>query len=191
MQARDEQELIERIRLGDTKAFAPLVDKHKDLVFTIVLRITSSREDAEEVAQDVFLKAYRKISSFKGDSKFSTWLYRIAFNEAVSFTRKKSLVTVELDEKVTEIEDEEYGSYELMGLDHREQKTLIEKTMAELDELESVMITLYYTEDCSVEEISNITGLSLSNVKVKLHRTRKKMHKIMDRILKDRVRTLN
>jgi RNA polymerase sigma factor (sigma-70 family) len=190
MQAREEQELIERIRLGDAKAFTPLVEKHKDLVFTIVLRITSNREDAEEVAQDVFLKAFKKINSFKGDSKFSTWLYRIAFNEAVSFTRKKSLATVELDEKVTEIEDEEYGTYELMGLDQREQKTLIEKTLAELDELESVMITLYYTDDCSVEEMSNITGLSLSNVKVKLHRTRKKMQKIMNRMLRERVRTL-
>ena len=190
MQAREEQELIERIRLGDAKAFAPLVERHKDLVFTVVLRITSNREDAEEVAQDVFLKAFKKINSFKGDSKFSTWLYRIAFNEAVSFTRKKSLATVELDEKVTEIEDEEYGTYELMGLGQREQKTLIEKTLAELDELESVMITLYYTDDCSAEEMSNITGLSLSNVKVKLHRTRKKMQKIMNRMLRERVRTL-
>jgi RNA polymerase sigma-70 factor (ECF subfamily) len=191
MQARDEQELIERIRLGDTKAFAPLVEKHKDLVFTIVVRITSSRQDAEEVAKGVFLKAFRKFRSSKGDSKFSTWLYRIAFNEAVSFTRKKSLATVELDEKVTEIEEEEYGSHELMGLDHRGQKMLIEKTLAELDELENVIITLFYTEDSTVEEISHITGLSLSNVKVKLYRTRKKMHKIMGRMLRERAKTLN
>jgi RNA polymerase sigma-70 factor (ECF subfamily) len=191
MQNGDDQVLIERIRQGDTQSFAPLVEKHKDLVFTIVVRITQNNQDAEEVAQDVFLKAFRKLSSFKGDSKFSTWLYRIAFNEAVSFTRKKSLQTVDLNEEITEIEDDNSGVYELMGLDHREQKTLIRNTLEELDEIEGVIITLYYTEDCSVEEISKITGLSASNVKVKLHRTRKKMYKIMDRILKQRVRSLN
>lgn len=191
MQNGDDQVLIERIRQGDTQSFAPLVERHKDLVFTIVVRITQNNQDAEEVAQDVFLKAFRKLSSFKGDSKFSTWLYRIAFNEAVSFTRKKSLQTVDLNEEITEIEDDNSGVYELMGLDHREQKTLIRNTLEELDEIEGVIITLYYTEDCSVEEISKITGLSASNVKVKLHRTRKKMYKIMDRIMKQRVRSLN
>jgi RNA polymerase sigma-70 factor (ECF subfamily) len=191
MQTGEDQVLVERIRQGDAQSFAPLVERHKDFVFTIVLRITQNREDAEEVSQDVFLKAFRKISSFKGDSKFSTWLYRIAFNEAVSFTRKKSLQTVDLNEEVTELGDDDPGTYELMGLDNREQKALIRETLADLDEIESVLITLYYAEDCSVEEISKITGLSASNVKVKLHRTRKKMYSIMDRILKRRVQSLN
>lgn len=191
MQPGSDLELIERIRMGDTQSFAPLVERHKDLVFTIVLRITRNREDAEEVAQDVFLKAFGKLGSFKGDSKFSTWLYRIAFNVAVSFTRKKSMLTVPISDNEREIGVEEPGASQLLGLDHREQQRLIEMTLEQLDELESVIITLYYTEDCSVEEISGITGLSPSNVKVRLHRTRKKMHGIMDRILRQRIHTLN
>jgi RNA polymerase sigma-70 factor (ECF subfamily) len=191
MQTRDDEYHLERIRKGDTKSFAHLVERHKDLVFTLVVRITGNREDAEEVSQDVFLKAYQKLDQFKGDSKFSTWLYRIAFNEAVSKTRKRSLITVQLKEEIQESMTDEVGSHEIMGLNSREQKVLINHVLEKLNEIENTIVTLFYLEESSINEIAEITGMTVSNVKVKLHRIRKKMHHIMSRYFENRVHTLN
>jgi RNA polymerase sigma-70 factor (ECF subfamily) len=182
---------ITRVLDGFTKDYAVLVDRHKEMVFTLVMRITKSREDAEEVAQDAFIKAFDGLHRFKGEARFSSWLYRIAYNEAISKVRKKSLQTVQLEEELTQDMTEEVVMNEVMGMNDREQKAVITKTLDDLDESEASLITLYYLEDNKVEEISYITGMSVSNVKVKLHRTRKKMYKIMNRIMHERVQTLN
>jgi len=186
-----DQYYIDKVRTGDVKAFAVLVDHYKNMVYTIVLRITGNREDAEEVAQDVFLKAYQKLDKFRGDSKFSTWLYRIAFNEAVSKTRKRSLITTQIKENLEESLSEDIGTHEILGLNPGEQRDLIGLVLMKLNELEKTLVTLYYLESGSIEEVSQITGMTTSNVKVKLHRTRKKMYQIMNRSLQERVHTLN
>lgn len=182
---------IRRVLEGHAKDYETLVNRHKDMVFTLAMRITGNREDAEEVAQDAFIKAFDGLKRFKGDARFSSWLYRITYNEAISRVRKKSLKTVELEEEITKDFGEDLVRNEAYGLDESEQKTLIKKTISELDEQEAVIITLFYLDDSSIEEISKITGLSIANVKVKLHRIRKKMYKIMNRILHSRVQTLN
>ena len=91
MEAKEDQIYIERVLKGDTNAFSHLINKYKDMVFTLVIKIVKSREDAEEVAQDSFIKAYQKLDSFKGQSKFSTWLYTIAYRNAMTKLRKKKL----------------------------------------------------------------------------------------------------
>jgi RNA polymerase sigma-70 factor (ECF subfamily) len=190
MVQHDDLYYVRRVLDGNAKDYSVLVDRHKDMVFTLAVRITGNREDAEEVAQDAFIKAFDGLKRFKGDSKFSSWLYRITYNESISRVRKKSLRTVELEEERTDFADDIVKN-EVLGLDEKEQKALIDKTFDELDETEKVLITLYYNNDNSIDEISAATGLSVSNVKVKLHRTRKKMYNIMNRMLRSRVHTLN
>jgi RNA polymerase sigma-70 factor (ECF subfamily) len=85
---------------GDSSAYAAIVDKHKEMVFTIAVKIVRNQQDAEEVAQDVFVKAFHALATFKGDAKFSTWLYRIAYNTAISATRRKKPDFTVIDDKM-------------------------------------------------------------------------------------------
>jgi RNA polymerase sigma-70 factor, ECF subfamily len=176
MAFKDDQFYIEKILAGDTAAFEPLVEKHKDFVFTIVVRILHIREEAEETAQDVFLKAFQSLKNYRAKSKFSTWLYSIAYNTAISKTRKRKLPTADLsDEMIQNYSEDEFGGL-LFELSPEEQQQRLSKAMETLNDEENVLITLYYKNDSSIEEISEITALSMSNVKVKLHRIRKKLY---------------
>jgi RNA polymerase sigma factor (sigma-70 family) len=166
---------IEKIRNKETAAYSFLVDKHKDMVFSIALRILRNREDAEELAQDVFVKAYQSLDTFKGESKFSTWLYRIVYNAAISKTRKKKIETVDLDYNLVDNYSTDEIKEDINRLGYDEQKKIVDQILRELNPEESVMITLFYFKENSTEEISEIMGMTQSNVKVKLHRLRKKL----------------
>ena len=167
---------ISKVLEGDVMAYSFLVDKYKDMAFTIALRIVGNREDAEEIAQDAFLKAYQSLNKFKGSAKFSTWLYKIVFNGAISKTRKKKVVNVDLGHEIIQnyTDDELFES--LKNIDQNEQQVIVKKTIDKLDPIESALINLYYFENLPTEEIATILNLSISNVKVKLHRTRAKMN---------------
>ena len=186
METRDDNQYIEQVIQGDTSAFASLVDRYKDLVFTIAMNITRNREDAEEVAQDAFLKAFRKLASFRKESSFATWIYRIAYNEAISKIRKNRIKTLDLQEELTEIIPDEEAEEEIAGLDGREQKQVITQILDKLPEIDRVLVTLFYLNNHPVNEISEITGLGESNVKVRLHRVRKKIYSELQDILKVR-----
>jgi len=183
MQFLDDSVYIENVMNGDTASFAGLVDKHRDMVYTIALRIARNHHDAEEIAQDAFLKVYRSLDSFRQQSKFTTWLYRIVYNTAISRVRKKRHETTAIDEALIENYSVDEVHSQVQGLDEEEQKMLIDATLDKLPEEESTLISLYYLSECSVDEISQITGLTLSNVKVRLHRTRKKMYTLMQQML--------
>jgi len=179
MEKADELKIIEQVKKGDLLAFRLLVDKYKTLAFHIGMQIVRNAEDAEEIAQDAFLKTYQSIDKFKGESKFSTWFYRIVFNLAVSKTRKKRIETSDIDE--VEISDYEIAEAyeEFTTLEEEERSQQLKHAIEKLKEEESLIITLFYLNENSVEEISEITELSVSNVKVKLHRTRKKLFQIL------------
>jgi len=167
---------IELIKKGDTTAFATLVDKHKDMVFTICVKIVRKAEDAEELAQDVFLKVYEKLNTFRGDARFSTWLYRIAYNAAISKTRKRRLEVEAIDDFTINNYSIDDVREELQAADKEEQQALLNKAMESLSEDDYLIIKLFYLSELPVKDISEITGLSQANVKVKLHRIRKKMY---------------
>lgn len=188
MAFREDSFYIERIRQGDSAAFTQIVEKHKDLVYTIVVRILQNREDAEEIAQDVFVKAYQALESFEGKSKFSTWLYRIAYNAAISKTRKKGLKTADLEDEVIHNYSEDTFGEDLTQMSGEEQQRMLNKALAGLSGDENLLITLYYKNENSVEEISGITGLTESNVKVKLHRIRKKLYEKMKLLMQSNVK---
>lgn len=175
---------IAQVLNGRTSDFAYLIDKYKDMVFTLTFRITGNREDAEEVSQDVFLKAYRGLAAFRGTSKFSTWLYKIAYNESVSRIRKKQPDMRSYDSLEIGI-DEWQGE---MDANHERldniPATYVKQAFEKLEETDRAVLTLFYQDELNVKEIASATGLSISNVKVKLFRGRKKLTGFLEKILK-------
>lgn len=171
----NEQELIQSILDGDTQAFSVLLKRHQRPIHALIRQIVPSREDAEELTQDVFVKAFRNLDSFKGGSSLSTWLYRIAWNTAVSATRKKRWVYPEFDEdQFANLPDETVD--EVLEKENDEaQLQRLEKAIERLNPEERALINLYYTESKPMAEVAVILNLSPENAKVKLHRTRKKI----------------
>jgi RNA polymerase sigma-70 factor (ECF subfamily) len=179
----NDQVYIDNILNGDANAFTVLVDRYKDLVFTLALRMMKHREEAEEVAQDTFIKVYKSLNKFKGDSKFSTWIYRVAYNTCLDRIKKnkRQQYTVEINE---------YTEHQVKTMDNaldqleaKEREQSIQDCLALLPSEDSFLLTLYYFEEQSLEEIGKVVGLKPNNVKVKLFRGRKKLATILKRKL--------
>lgn len=174
---------IRRVLAGDTACFACLIDRYGQPIHALILKIVRNPEDAEELAQDTFLKAFKSLGSFKGDCGFATWLYRIAYNTALSALRKRRPEYLTIDDDAIErisdeaIEEQVIGQLEESGLEERLQE--LERAMARLQAEERALLLLYYWQEKSVDEIAGITGLSAANVKTKLFRTRKKLFVIL------------
>ncbi|HVN57134.1 MAG TPA: sigma-70 family RNA polymerase sigma factor [Bacteroidales bacterium] len=170
---------IEQVLGGKVNAFTHLVDRHKDNVFNLALRISGNREDAEEIAQDSFLKAYRSLEGFKMNSTFSTWLYRIVYNSSISLIRKRR-------EKILSIQEFPADAADFLSVIHDEdaaieeyKRSLVAFALQNLNEEDRAIITLFYYEEMDTEKISQVTGLSRQNVKVRLFRARQKMSEII------------
>jgi RNA polymerase sigma-70 factor (ECF subfamily) len=170
----DEQRLIRKVREGDAEAFAPLVERYSRPIFALVVGIVGQREEAEELTQDIFLKAYTHLSTFGGHSAFSTWLYRIACNTALSAVRSRrrrfALFDSDRSERLPDVPDEG----ELTALSQAQEQALL----AALDRLEAderALIQLHYYENRPLSECGEILSISESNAKVRLHRIRKKL----------------
>jgi RNA polymerase sigma-70 factor (ECF subfamily) len=179
MNQHTDQHYIQKTLQGDTNAFSILIDRYQNLVYTVVLRVVKVKEEAEEVAQDTFLKAFESLEGYRGESKFSTWIYSIAYRKALDRVRKNSrMKPVELVEDITEKNVETIDNA-LHFLEQKERNDTIRRCIAELPEKEAAIITLYYFEDQSVREISAITNLTEDNIKVKLYRSRKKLFSLL------------
>jgi RNA polymerase sigma-70 factor (ECF subfamily) len=179
MTPNTDQNCIAEIRAGNVNAYSVLVKKYKNMVFTLALRMVGNKEDAEEVAQDTFVKAYKALPKFKGTSKFSTWLYRIVYNTSLDHIKKNKRVV--LSEHIDEVNEADIGSMQnaLTYIEAKEKKQTIEKALLKLPEEERVLLTLFYFEEMPLKEISEITKMSYDNVKIKLHRSRKKLFHIL------------
>ena len=171
---------IKRIQNGETECFSYLVEQYSKPVFLLISRIVRRPEDAEELTQDVFLKVYRTLKDFQGNSLFSTWLYRIAYNSAISFTRKKKQEFLYIEEQtIDNISDREVDeAFENTVMENQLQA--LHKAIDQLSPDERGIITLFYMEEKTIEDITAVTGLSNSNVKVKLHRIRKKLYLMLN-----------
>lgn len=176
---------IKRVLEGDKDSFAFLVDKYKSMVFSLALRITKNREEAEEIAQDAFIKAYQSLKSYQGKAKFSSWLYRIVYNTGISRLRKQERGRISLDE--ANIPDSLYVEARRTheSLSEEERKKYLEVALDELDEDERILIILYYYEERDLDEIAEIVGITKTNTKVRLFRARKKMLVILEKYLKE------
>ncbi|MCT8341178.1 sigma-70 family RNA polymerase sigma factor [Flavobacteriaceae bacterium TK19130] len=172
-----DQQLIKATLQGDTRAYGRLVEKYQYFVYTIIVRMLKVPEEAEEVAQDTFVKAYDALSTFRGDSKFSSWLYRIAYRKALDALRKQKRIPLS-DVEVETISVADLDTA-LEQLQQKERTRIIKKAIATLLSEEAALMTFYYYEDLSVREIAKIMELTEDNVKVKLFRSRKKLKGIL------------
>lgn len=178
---------IEQVLGGNTEAFSFLVEKYQDMIYGLSLKMLRNAEDAEELAQDTFVKAFRSLSSYKGTSKFSTWLYRIAYNTAISAMRKRKFELLSLDEQRISDQDEMKIQQQIGQIRKEELSSYLQKAIESLPADDQVLVTLFYYEEQSIDEIVQITGLTESNVKVKIHRARKKMHILLKDLLQEEV----
>ncbi len=183
----DEQTAIASAQQGDQRAYAWLIGRYKHMVFTVCSRVLRHREDAEEATQDVFVKAYQHIGGYQGGSRFSTWLYSIAYRTALSKLRARKAGTLGLDELQANGQEPQQAPEG----DNTDRKALVEWALAQLPTEDAAIMTFFYLEELGIEEIVTITGLGESNVKVKLHRARKKLLTILQDHLKEETWTLH
>lgn len=175
-----ETNYIRRILAGETNLFSFFIERYSRPIHALIIQIIPNREDAEELTQDCFIKAFKKLDTFKGDCSFSTWLYRIAYNTAVSATRKKKLPFLAPDEQALEnISDESMDDMLLEKEDDEKMLQKLEQAIDCLNAEEKALITLYYLEEKSIADVSSIVGLTTDNVKVKLFRVRKKLYTLI------------
>ncbi|MDD2304574.1 MAG: RNA polymerase sigma factor [Prolixibacteraceae bacterium] len=181
---------IEAVRKGNVQAFSFLVEKYQKLVYTLALKLLKKPEEAEEMAQDTFIKAFQKLDSYEGKSKFSTWLYSITYNACISELRKRRIEFKSLDDRQISDQDEQKMHDYYRETKKEDQEKYLNLALAKLPEDDQVLVTLYYYENQSMDEISQITGLTVSNIKVKIHRARKRMYVLLHEMLKEEVYSL-
>ncbi len=172
---------------GDTQKFSILVDRYKHMVYTLALRMVKNKETAEEISQDTFIKVYKSLNRFKGESKFSTWIYRIAYNNCMDTLRKTN-------RENNTVSIHEYTENQISTLDNaldimeqEERKHSIQNCLQLLPSEDSLLLTLYYYEELSLQEISKIINVTPNNVKVKLFRSRKKLTVIFKQFLESEI----
>lgn len=181
---------IEAVRKGDVSAFSVLIERYQNMVYSLALKLLKNAEDAEEMAQDTFVKAFQKLDTYEGKSKFSTWLYSITYNACISELRKRRIQFSSLEDQRFSDQDE-MKMYDYFSETKKEdQERYLTLALGKLPEDDQVLVTLYYYENQSMDEISMITGLGVSNIKVKIHRARKRMYAILHEMLHEEIYSL-
>lgn len=180
MSQKPDEDLINKVIQGENNAYAILVDRYKHMVYTLALKIVKNREDAEEVAQDSFIKAYNALNDFKGESKFSTWLYKIAYYRSLDYLKKNKR---QVETTAIDISEE----YNIASMDDaldrmevKERAEIIKHAIEKLPAADAVLITLYYFETLSMNEISKVMEIPANTIKVRLFRGRKRLAKILE-----------
>jgi RNA polymerase sigma-70 factor (ECF subfamily) len=187
----NDNEIISRVLSGEQALYADLVKRYQNFVFTIALRYTPNREDAEEIAQDVFVKAYRNLADFRGESKFSTWLYAIVTTTCITFLRKKKLTVHSLDnEQVFEVADSQNAAFRANQIEQKSKAQVINEAIKLLSVDDARIITLFYKGEQTLEEIGRIIGAEPNTVKVKLHRARQRLKEKMEKYFMEEVRDM-
>jgi RNA polymerase sigma-70 factor (ECF subfamily) len=184
--AVEESQAIALAITGDQQACTALIARYKHMVHTVTFRVLRNGMDAEEATQDTFVKALRQLDTFQCGGKFSTWLYSIAYRTALTALRKRRADTVSLDSLPPH-----HAELQRESTFPDDRKTALEHALATLPPEDAAIVTMYHLEEMSVEEIVTVTGLGASNVKVKLHRSRKRLHEALHRLLKDELWTLS
>lgn len=179
MTETEDLHIISQIKAGNSKAFSVLVDRYKNLVFTLALKMLENREEAEEVAQDVFIKVFNYIGTFNGDSKISTWIYKITYNTCLDYIKKLKKARHQVS--INEITVNQLGSVDALfdQLDKEDRKTVVAECLQQLSPDENFLMVLFYFEEKSLLEISKIVHLKVNHLKVKLFRIRKKLASLL------------
>lgn len=191
---RSEAEIIAAILAGETQFYHELIRPHERSVYMMALSYMKNEADAEDVAQEAFLKAFRNLSTFRGDAKFSTWLISITLNEARNRLRRQGVVRMQsLDEPpdedgaVSPALLRDWREIPFEAVEREEVRTLIKKAVELLPEIYKQVFLLRDVEEMDVNETSQTLSISISNVKVRLHRARMMLQKE----LAPQLRTIN
>jgi RNA polymerase sigma-70 factor (ECF subfamily) len=174
---------VQRVKAGDIQAFTTIVARYGDMVYTVVRRLVGCREDAEDITQEVFIKVFKSLEQFREESEFSTWLYRIAYNTAISELRKRKLSFVRVNDS-QQFDSDRHADFdvdEAMELKHQH----LDRALKTLPPDETFLIALHYMDGQSIDNMSKICNMSVSNVKVKLHRIRKKLTEEINKLMQD------
>jgi len=181
-----ERRLVRRLRRGDQRAFATIVRTYQQRVFNMVFRFLGNREEAEDVAQDVFVTVYQSAANFRGDSKFSTWLYRVTVNHCKNRLKYLKRRGRHMGRPLDEIAEHQMaqGSGETQPAFHaaiprpddlaqgRQLEALIQREMAKMDEDHRLLLVLRDIQGLSYQEMAEVTGLNVGTIKSRLHRAR-------------------
>lgn len=181
MNVRTDEQIIGLVLNGDVQAFRHLIDRHSQIAYSTAFAVTRNHEDAEEIVQDSFLKAFSALASFQGKSRFSTWLFRIVYHRALNHMEKSKPYLMELD-FIDEKEDL-LITQDREKLIHKDQELYIEKALEQLNTPDRLALSLYYLNEKSQQEISALTGWSLSATKLRIHRARSKFDEALEKIL--------
>ncbi|RYE02829.1 MAG: sigma-70 family RNA polymerase sigma factor [Sphingobacteriaceae bacterium] len=190
MQKTDDLELIHQVLAGNQSVYAELVKRYQRYVFMLALRFVKNREDAQEIAQDSFVKAYKALAGFQQQSKFTTWLYTIVYTTAMTFLRRKKLETYSLDDDAVFIQVNNQEDLKLNLAEQKSQSYYINLSISKLMPDDAAILTLFYQGEQSLEEITAVVKMETNTVKVKLHRARHRLKEKLQQLLKEEVREL-
>jgi RNA polymerase sigma factor (sigma-70 family) len=182
---QEEIQLIDRILAGERELYAKLVHEYKGYAYTIALKILENRPEAEEAAQDGFIKAFHYLKGFNREAKFSTWLYRIVFNTAISYKRKNRQQFQSIENSIVE-----YSVTADRQLEKDDKQVFVGQAMNKLNEADKLAIQLYYIKEFSLEEVAEMMGQNENTIKVRIHRARQRLADELKKILKEEALTL-
>lgn len=175
MTDRTDETLVEAALGGSDDAYQILIERYQNLVWQLLNRLVPQLEDREELAQDVFVKVYFNLSSFRFDSKFSTWLYTVTYRTALSYLRKMQVQFEELSEQVEPIEQDQPGDDGI--------SQALEEALRTLSLEDRTVISLYHQQGCTIEDIAVIVGKPIGTIKNQLFRARKKLKQKLEMTL--------
>ncbi len=181
---KNEEAIIDQILGGDSQCYAKLVNNYKSYAYTIAYKILEHRLEAEEAAQDSFIKAFHHLKDFNRQSKFSTWLYRIVFNTAISQKRKNRQQFQSIEKSI--IEHPQQGD----SLERNDKEIFVAQALTRLNEIDRLSLQLFYIKEFSIEEIAEMMDQNITTVKVRIHRARLKIAEELKKILKEEALTL-
>ncbi len=175
-----DQELIKNALMGYQGGYTAIVNRYKGSVYCLAYRILNNRELAEEASQDVFLKVFRSLGTFRFESKFSSWIYRIVYTTSISYLRKRK----DIFEELTEFHSESFMNKEedfSLNYDKKLRKIHLNKALEEIPAEDSLLLYLYYFMEQSLVEIGQMQNVSEDTLKVRLYRARKKLGVILEK----------
>jgi len=180
----DEKLQIQKVLKGDTSAFGYFVDTYQDMAMTIAYRVCGNRQDSEDIVQNAFVKAFHNLHTFKSESKFSTWFYRIVYNTAITAHQSVFQHVQLVNYEQLDVSDMHSDFDTMRQIEENERLAILNKALEMMPGDEGLIISLFYLEENKIKDIIQITGLTESNVKIKLHRARKRMHDILTKLMK-------
>jgi len=170
MKTIDDYDLIQFCIKGDQDAFSEIVCRYKNLVYSVILRMVNDHEEANDLAQEVFIKVYKNLDKYSPEYKFSTWIMRITTNLVIDYRRKRKQETVPIDEMDYEISSADTPENSYI---QKEQENIVSTAIRSLPDMYRMPIILYHQQDLSYQEIGEIIGEPLSKVKNRIFRGRK------------------